>query len=52
MVAVNDFSGLVSSACAFARAAAIAAMDSLVRCMVSLLPARDGEKLEADRPGF
>src|SRR5260370_39800139 len=32
MVAVNDFSGLTSFACAFARAAVRAANDSLDRC--------------------
>ena len=47
MVAVNDFSGLASSACALARAAAIAPIVSLDRCM-ALLPA--GEKIKADRP--
>src|SRR5262249_40425135 len=33
MVAVNDFSGLISSACALAKAKASAATDSLDRCM-------------------
>src|SRR5437588_59218 len=36
MVAVNDFSGLTSSACALARAEASAATDSLDRCMDGL----------------
>src|SRR5580704_3869518 len=46
MVAVSDFSGLVSSACAFASAAAIAPMVSLDRCMAPLLIV---EKIKADR---
>jgi hypothetical protein len=33
MIAISDFSGLVSSACALASAAAIAPMVSLDRCM-------------------
>src|SRR5262252_7682899 len=33
MIAVNDFSGLTSSACALAKAEASAATDSLDRCM-------------------
>ena len=37
MVATSDFSGFVSSACAFANAAAKQAMDSLDRCMAALL---------------
>src|SRR5271157_1522637 len=45
MVAIRAFSGLVSSACALARAAAIAPMDSLDRCMAVLL----GEKIETNR---
>ena len=36
IVAVSDFSGLTSSACALARAAARAATDSLDRCMARL----------------
>src|SRR5580700_10187258 len=48
MVAVSDFSGLVSSACALASAAAMVPMDSLDRCMVGLL----GDKVEAHRSGF
>jgi len=47
MVAVCDFSGLVSSICALARAAAIAPMVSLERCMGRL---RLLENVEADRP--
>jgi hypothetical protein len=45
MVAMRDFSGLVSSACALASAAAIAPIDSLDRCMV--LAHR--EEIETDR---
>src|ERR1700724_2516446 len=48
MVALSDFSGLVSSACALARAAAIAPIDSLDRCM-DPLPLHE---VEAHRPGF
>src|ERR1700722_17689121 len=44
MVATSDFSGLVSSACALARAAAIAPIVSLDRC-IAVLP---NEKIEAD----
>src|SRR5271166_1586460 len=47
MVAISDFSGLASSACALARAAAIAPMVSLDRCMAAL---PTGEKIKADRP--
>jgi hypothetical protein len=47
MVATSDFPGLVSSACAFASAAAIAPMVSLDRCMASLTL---NEKIEADCP--
>src|SRR5882724_505685 len=36
MVAIRDFSGFVSSAWALARAAAMAPIDSLERCMVHL----------------
>ena len=46
MVATSDFSGLVSSAYAFASAAAIAPIVSLDRCMASLTLS---EKIEADR---
>src|SRR5271170_2846459 len=46
MVAVNDFSGLVSSDCALASAAAIAPIVSLARCMARL------PKIEADRAGL
>src|SRR3984885_7007426 len=45
MVATSDFSGLASSAWALARAAAIAPIVSLDRCMIVLL----NEKIEADR---
>jgi hypothetical protein len=45
MVAMRDFSGLVSSARALASAAAIAPIDSLERCMV-LLRHKD---IETDR---
>ena len=48
MVATSDFSGLVSSACAFANAAAKAAMDSLDRCMTALLD----EEVEAHGAAF
>src|SRR3977135_517202 len=48
MVAVNDFSGLVSSDCAFASAAARVPIDSLDRCM-GCLHAQD---IEAHRSGF
>ncbi len=44
MVATGDFSGLVSSACAFASAAAIAPMVSLDRGIGVIL----GEKIKAD----
>src|SRR5579862_303215 len=46
MVAVRDFSGLTSSACALARAAARLAMDGLDLCMASL-PAQE---VKAHRP--
>ena len=45
IVAVSDFSGLASSACALASAAAIAPIDSLDRCMASILR----EEIETDR---
>ena len=45
MLGVSDFSGLVSSACALASAAAIAPIVSLDRCMARL----HVEKIEADR---
>jgi hypothetical protein len=48
MVANRDFSGLVSSACALASAAARQAMDSLDRCMAALLD----EEVEAHGAGF
>src|ERR1700686_1561996 len=48
MVAVSDFSGLVSSACALARAPAMVPIDSLDRCM-GCLHAQD---IEAHGPGF
>src|ERR1019366_5248259 len=48
MVAVSDFSGLVSSACALASAAAIAPMVSLDRCIARL----HVEEIETDRPRF
>src|ERR1700678_2657331 len=48
MVAVSDFSGLASSDCAWASAAAIAPIDSLDRCMAGL----PIEKIEADRAGL
>src|SRR5262249_53394887 len=46
MVAVNDFSGLTSSACALAKAEASAATDSLDRCMNRLRR----QDVEAHRP--
>src|SRR5437868_2269444 len=45
MVATSDFSGLVSSAWASARAAAIVPIDSLDRCISTLHP----KEVEADR---
>src|SRR4029077_6867535 len=45
-VPVNDFSGLVSSICALAKAAARAAIDSLDRCIARL---HRVDYLEADR---
>jgi hypothetical protein len=48
MVATSDFSGLVSSACALARAAAIVPMDSLQRCMAAL----HAQDIKAHRTGF
>src|SRR4030088_1455698 len=48
MVAPSDFSGLVSSAWAFASAAAIAPIVSLERCMGRL----HVHEIEAHRPGF
>src|SRR5580704_12159491 len=45
MVAVSNFSGLTSSICALAKAAAKLLMDGLDRCMVGLR----GEKIKADR---
>src|SRR5215218_4167320 len=48
MVAVRDFSGLVSSPWALASAAAMAPMVSLQRCMVRLRI----HKLKGDRAGF
>src|SRR6185437_11566309 len=48
MVATNDFSGLVNSACALANAAARQAMDSLDRCMHALLD----KEVEAHSAGF
>src|SRR5580704_3007845 len=48
MVATRDFSGLVSSGCALANAAARQAMDSLDRCMAALLD----EEVEAHGAGF
>src|ERR1700719_5133558 len=48
MVATRDFSGLVSSACALANAAARQAMDSLDRCMTAL----QAEEVETDGARF
>ena len=44
----SDFSGLVSSVCALASAAAMVPIASLDRCMAAL----HAEKVEADRAGF
>src|SRR5689334_6633776 len=49
MVATSDFSGLVSSACAFARAPAIVPMVSLDRCMAFSLYL---DEVEIDGAGF
>src|SRR5512146_1283612 len=46
MVAIRDFSGLLSSPWALARAAAMAPMVSLERCIGRL------QQVEADGPGF
>src|SRR5262249_45243409 len=48
MVATSDFSGLVSSACALASAAAMVPMDSLQRCMAAL----HAQDIKAHRTGF
>src|SRR5260370_19163572 len=48
MVATTDFSGLVSSACALASAAAMVPMDSLQRCMAAL----HAQDIKAHRTGF
>src|ERR1700730_18768903 len=48
MVAVSDFSGLVSSTWALARAAAMVAIVSLERCMAAL----HAENVEAHGAGF
>src|ERR1700691_356934 len=48
MVPIRDFSGLTSSICALARAAARLAMHSLDRCMIIL----HFEEVEADGAGF
>src|SRR6266436_6233903 len=48
MVATSDFSGLVSSACALASAAAMVPMDSLERCMAAL----HAQDIKAYRTGF
>src|ERR1700678_4211788 len=45
MVATSDFSGLASSACALARAAAIAPIVSLDRCIAAF----PSEEIKADR---
>src|SRR5262249_5954970 len=47
-VPVNDFSGLVSTTCALARAAAREEIDSLDRCIAHLRL----DHLETDRPGL
>src|SRR6266576_2427296 len=48
MVATSDFSGLVSSACALASAAAMVPMDSLQRCIAAL----HAQDIKAHRTGF
>src|SRR6266478_2560014 len=48
MVATSDFSGLVSSACALASAAAMVPMDSLQRCMAAL----HAQDIKAHRTGI
>src|SRR5215469_5375666 len=48
MVATSDFSGLVSSTCALASAAAIVPMDSLERCTAAL----HAQDIKAHRTGF
>src|SRR5215831_3522266 len=48
IVATSDFSGLVSSACALASAAAMVPMDSLERCMAAL----HAQDIKAHRTGF
>src|SRR5262249_41582055 len=48
MAATSDFSGLVSSACALASAAAMVPMDSLQRCMAAL----HAQDIKAHRTGF
>src|SRR4051794_39516705 len=49
MVAVSDFSGLVSSNCALASAAAMVAIESLDRCMAGAFRAQD---IKVHRAGF
>src|SRR6516162_4991297 len=49
MVAVSDFSGLVSSACALARAPEMLPILSLERCMAEALPAQE---IKAHRARF
>src|SRR5262245_43683975 len=48
MVATSDFSGLVSSACALASAAAMVPMHSLKRCMAAL----HAQDIKTHRTGF
>ena len=48
MVAVSDFSGLISSPCAFASAAAMAPIGSLERCMINF----QAQNVEAHRAGL
>src|SRR6516225_5146440 len=48
IVATSDFSGLVSSACALASAAAMVPIDSLQRCMAAL----HAQDIKAHRTGF
>jgi hypothetical protein len=48
MIPISDFSGLLSSACPLARAAAIAPIDSLDRCMAAV----QAQDIEAHRAGL
>src|ERR1700728_2368841 len=52
IVPTSDFSGLASSICALASAAAREAMESLVRCMIALLAAVTGQQIKTDGAGL